>query len=391
MLALLVWLLSTVLYQQTFDAGIHAGDFKRALDAAKSLADGQSEYVSPPGEVGYVYTPLVALALRPLAKAPVEQVIHLWFFVCVLSLLLSVGLYAKASGIALHEAAPLGIMLIAGFFYRPTSLDFSHGQFNLPVLALLCGAYLADSQNRPFVLATCIVAAALIKIWFLGLLFYLLVRRRPWAFAWGFLLFGICTTALFSVVGASEALAYPQKIVQFLTQDAAYGFKNQSILGFARVHFGPNPDATPLRNDPLILHGMVALGFLAVLAGLFYAHRREPGCPPQRLRLLMGLTVISLLLVLPFCERPYFVFLLPIFWTLLTSDTVPALARAAAVGIYVVFTFPFSTPGRSLHSWKSLTPSAFFLATALLWVVVVLLIMRRDESEEPPAWPADWY
>ena len=108
----------------------------------------------------YVYPPLIAIALRPITSLPLEEAAHLWFFVCIVSLLLSVGLFAHASGIALHDAAPLGIMLIIGFHYRPTALDFWHGQFNMPVLTLLCAAYLADSRNRPYSLATCVAVAA---------------------------------------------------------------------------------------------------------------------------------------------------------------------------------------------------------------------------------------
>ena len=179
----------------------------------------------------------------------------------------------------------------------------------------------------------------------LGLLIYLLVRRKPLAFLWGLAVFGGALAVLFARTGWTDAASLPAAIMRFTNLDLAYGFKNQSILGFA-VHFGPNTDAAPFVDDPVWLYGVVSAGFLALLWGFWLACRRAPTARPDRMRLILSLAVVTLLLGLPVCERPYFVFLLPVFWTLLTSDGIPSSVRAAAVVIYAIFTLPFATPAR---------------------------------------------
>src|SRR5271170_7461405 len=86
LLALLVWLLTWLLYTQTFDSGLRASDLRTAVDAARLLRDGQSEYAAPPGEVRYVYPPLIAMVLGPITRLPLQEAAHLWFFVCMVSL-----------------------------------------------------------------------------------------------------------------------------------------------------------------------------------------------------------------------------------------------------------------------------------------------------------------
>jgi len=377
LLALLVWLLTWLLYTQTFQTGIRAGDLQSVFDASRHLQVGRSVYAAPTGEVRFVYSPLVAFAMRPLAHLPVEEAVHIWFFFCVLSLLMSVFLFAKAAAIPLHDAAPLGIMLIIAFHYRPTTLDFNHGQFNMPVLALLCAAYLADNRNRPFSMATFIVFAALIKVWALGLLIYLLVRRKPLAFLWGFALFAGIVALLYAKTTWEHATEFPQAVLRFFSLDLAYGFGNQSILGFARVHFGPNPDAQPLLDDPVALYTVVGAGFLTLMWGFWLACRKAPTARPDRVRLIFSLAVVTLLLALPVCERPYFVLLLPVFWTLLTSDGIPNALRGATVLAYAIFTLPFSKPAGMPDGLASLIPSAFFAAAFLLWIVLIAAIRRR--------------
>src|ERR1700722_12891587 len=312
LLALLIWLLAGLLFRQPPDPETDGGDLSRAIDATWLLKAHHSEY-----EHGYVDPPLLVVALRPIIKLPRDQFSDLWQAICVASLLAAVGFFALAADFRLCDATPLGILLIVGFHYRPSVLDFRQQQLVMPVLALLCAAYVADSHGRVFRLATCIALAALIKLWVLGLLIYLLFRRRLLAFFWGLLLFGGCMAGLLARVGWREGLAYWKAIQQYPSLDLANDFRNQSILGFARVHFGPNAAAVPLLENPILLIGSAAVGVLAIVCGLAFAFRVEQSKKPEQRRLCLSLTVVSLLLTMPICQRHSFVLLLPAIWTLL--------------------------------------------------------------------------
>jgi hypothetical protein len=368
LLTLLAWLLTAVFYHQAFDSSARPQALREAFTAARLVAESKSPSI---------YPSLDALAMWPLDRLPLDVAIHLWFFLCVISLLFSIGLFALAAGIELHDAAPLGIMMIIGFRYYPTALDFWNGQFNLPVLALLCAAYLAGSRDRMYWLAACLAGAALMKPWMIGFFVYLLIRRRPLAFIWGIILYAGVAAALLAKAGWHDWARLPGMMLHLPNLDLDYGFANQSILGFARVHFGINPDAEPWVDDPIVLYSVVAAGFLALLCGLWLACRRAPAARGDRARLLFGLVIVSLLLALPYCRPAYFVFLLPVFWTLLTADGISGPVRAAGVAVYALFTQPFESPHTLVTGWDTLAPSAFFFANVALWMVMLAAIRRR--------------
>jgi hypothetical protein len=383
LLALLIWLLTGMLYRQAPEVTIGDGELRSALDASKLIKSHRSEYAGD-----YATTPLPAVALRPLARMPANLVAQLWRVLCVLALLVAIGFFARASQINLHDAAPLGILLIVGFYFGATQLDFTQAQLQTPVLALLCAGYLADSQDRAYRLATCIALAALVKIWLLALMIYLLFRRRVLPFFWGLLLFSGCMAALLARVGWREFWSLLDAAQRHQTLDLAFDYRNQSLLGFARVHFGPNGAAEPLLDNPILLNGLVAIGFFTILGGLSYAFRSERSAEPEKRRMCLGLSIVSLLLACPICRPSSFVLLLPAVWTLLTCDGVPGLARTAAVAAYVLLTCSISAP---IHpsGLDSLAPSAFFFGAVLLWLALMGAIVHRKPRrtyELDPMW-----
>ncbi|HUB27729.1 MAG TPA: glycosyltransferase 87 family protein [Tepidisphaeraceae bacterium] len=375
LLALLIWLLAGMLYRQSPQAAIGDGELRGALDASRLIKSHQSEYAG-----NYVTTPLPAVALRPLARMPETIVAQLWRATCVLSLLVAIGLFAKAAQLKLHEAAPLGILLIVGFYFPPTQLDFSQAQLQTPVLALLCAAYLADSQGRAYRLATCIALAALIKLWLLALLVYLLFRRRVLPFFWGLLLFAGAMAGLLARVGWREIWSLLDAAKRHQGLDLAFDYRNQSLLGFARVHFGPNSAAQPVLDNPILLNGVVAVGFFVILAGLKYAFRIERSAEPEKRRLCLGLTIVSLLLACPICRPASFVLLLPTVWTLLACDGVPGLARTAGAAAYVLLTCSVATSNHPA-GLESLAPSSFFFGASVLWLALMGAIAHRQKRQ----------
>jgi hypothetical protein len=354
LLALLTWLLTSNLYKQTFAAP----DSPPTVPAIAVAGD------APP----YSYPPLLALAIHPWDRFQLAHIAPVWFFICVICLVAAVFLFAKASGIELHNAPPLAVMLIVSFYFFPTGLDFARGLFNMPALALLSAAILFDAQDQPYRLVTALAAAALIRPWMAPLLFYPLIRRRPLAFLWGIILFLCVVGLLFARAGWTNLQSIQQAVIQMSQVEIVQGFNNQSVLGFARVHSD---------NSSVILYTTVSIGFLLLLAGLWLLCRQAPRAKGDQSRLLFSLAVVSLLLAIPVCHRSDFVYVLPALWALLTSDAISTAVRAATVVVYAIFTQSFSAAVDGTADLLRLTPSAYFLAAALLWFILILAIRRN--------------
>jgi hypothetical protein len=341
--------------------------------------------LAPASPVDELYTAhnapsLWALAPRPLPPISPRRMTDLWFAICLLCLLGSAGLFAQSAGLSLLDAAPLGVILIVGFLFVPTLLDFRRGHFNLPLLALLCTAYLADSRDRSYRLAVCIAAAALIQTWVLALLLYLLPRRRPLAFVCGVALFCGLSALLLASAGLRNVAAFPQTFVRLLRPaplpgDASGGsaFANQSIVGLANYWLAPNADAASPLDSPVPMYTAIVVGFIIIIGGLWLACRRFPVAGGDHARLLLGLATVSALLVLPVGKRTYFILLLPALWTLLTLRLSPAI-RLAAIAVLVILTSAVVA---------TLTPWAFFIAAVVVWVALVGAIEQELRRPVP--------
>jgi len=352
LLTLLAWLLINSLYAQAINPG--------------------HQFVSS----AEVHPPLVALAMRHLPRLPREQADHLWFCFGIAALLAAMGLFCLAAGIPLHDAPAVGIVMIVGFHFFPTLLDIWETHLTLPVLTLICAAYYFDTTDHPYRLATCIAAAALLKTWVLALMLYLLIRRRPVAFVYGTGLFGGIVAAMFAEAGWRDRDAIVAVLNQWRSLQFVEGFANQSILGFCRVHFSANSDMAPWIASDAIMYTAAGFGFLGLLGGLWLVCRRAPKARGDQARLVFGLTMVSLLLALPVCSRSYLVLLLPVLWTLLTSEAVPIAARGWTVIIYAVLTRSIHSIPENPTAWDSVVPSAYFIGTAALWLVLVNALRR---------------
>jgi hypothetical protein len=307
-----------------------------------------------------------------------------WFIVGILCLLGAVGLFARAVRYRLDDAAAIGILLILGFFFRPTRLDFQHGQFNIPLLMVLAAAYLADSRDRPYRTAAWLAAAALLQTWTVGLLLYPLARRNFLAFLWGVVLFCGVGAFLLASTNWKNPVTAIQQGIRLSPMTLPQGYDNQSIAGFARVHFGSNPQAEPWIDEPILLNGTIALGFVLLIGGLCFGFAHAPSASCQNARLQLGLFIVSLLLALPVCQRSYFILLVPVLWTLLASEQMSAAVRAASLAVYAIFTASFAAPAEPIGGWETLMPSAYFLAGCALWLTLLVAISRCGKDPTAP-------
>lgn len=382
-LLLLVWLLTTAAYKAATSAGagITGIDFTIFYHAAQRVARHQPLY-QPHGEL-YAYSPLFALALRPLALLPLGEALKVWFVFSALCLVGAVAVYASAARMTTRDGALIGLLLLTAFRCWPTTMNFALGQANFLLLLLLCGMYWADSRGRMALFATLLAVAALVKIWMLGFVVYLVVRRlwRDAALCAGLFL-GVMAV-LFTVVGWREFGPFVQAGILTGRQVVRVSVTH-SLYGFALLHLHANPIMPPLIQSKAVFYGVLALGTAAVLAGwvLLWRQSAPPRVPEARAAL--SLVSVSVLLLLPPCQNEYLVMALPALWTLLTLPKTSARRAAplwtAAVVAYLLISrgwAPYAPlPPAFLHGIKAWVVSVDFYALCVLWGATIVALRR---------------
>ncbi len=402
LLLLLAWLLLAVTYSGAVnpDSGIRGMDFNVFYQAATRLNHGAALY--QPGQphiLPYVYSPLPAELMRPLGRLPFEAALKAWFLVNAGCLILAVLLYGAAARLTWREAPLLGVLLLVSFRFWDNTLNFGIGQSNDMLLGLIGGMLWADSRGRWGLMGALIVLAALFKVWMIGLLLYLLLRRqwKPALLSAGG--FALSLGILFSAVGWHEAPAFVQVLRAARAIQERMEVQN-SILGVANTHLRANPFVTPLLDSHALYFAFIALGVAVVLGGFVFLWRVLQAPTPVEARLAFGLTLASILLLLPTYENGYFVYCFPLLWTLLASPEADAetparllspsrLMLGGGILVYLVFSrsWPFYTPFplADQHGLRSLLVSMKFFGTAALWLVGMgaLRRLQRVKADAP--------
>lgn len=403
LLFLVSWLLVASAYSGAVSpaSGITGLDFRLFYQAAGRLNAGQPLYQLPdPGlHAGlYVYSPLLAL-LRPLAHLPFIVAMKAWFFINAVSLILAVLLYGAAARLTWRTAPLLAILLLVSFRFWDTTMNFGLGQSNCILLALIGVMFWADSRGRWRLMGALIVLAALVKVWLIGLLLYLLLRRQWKAALFSMIGFAASMAALFCVVGWREWPTFlgSLRLAKTIMEN---GTVIHSVIGFANLHLRANSLVSPLTDSPAVYTAFIALCAVALLWGITALWRvlREPS--PLEARLSFGLVLASVLL--PSYENGYFVYCLPLLWTLLVSpdaDAAPSsrVMLAGGIAVYLIFSrawpmyAPF--PPAYRHGLLALVISMSFYGTAALWAIGFYCLHklrplgRPDASEQPERVP----
>ncbi len=384
LLFLVSWLLVSSAYSGAVSptSGIAGLDFAVFYHAAARLNAGQPLYQPhlPPSMQGglYVYCPLLAMLLRPLAHLPFHKAMQVWFFVNATCLILAVLLYGASARLTWKTASLLAVLLLVSFRYWDTTMNFALGQSNSLMLAFIGAMLWADSRKRWLLLGMLIALAALFKIWLIGLLLYLALRRRWREAAASVGAFAVVTGGLFAVVGWPQLPDYLRSMMQAKAHGEQYSIMN-SVLGFANLHLRVNPLVSPILDSRVCYFLFVG----ACLAGIVWGFARlwQVLRDPSSLeaRLAFGLVLTSVLLLLPSYENGYSVYCFPLLWTLLASPDADGRRRqgvsqamlASGIVFYLIFSraYPVYAPFAPAyqHGFRSLIVSVSFYGTVLLW------------------------
>jgi len=389
---LLLGLLTLLLFSQAYHGAVNpespitGWDFQVFYQASGRLNHGERLYVETGSAEGrkppYVYSPLLAELLRPVARLPLGGAIKVWFFVSAVCLVLSAAAYAFSVPITLEEVPALCIILIVSFRFWPTVFNFGLGQANTPLLLSACAMYWAESRGKSRLAGCMIALGALVKPWMIGLLIYPLIRRNWRAALWTIGFYCVAVLALFAPMGRGAWLDYCHVTAANASQTFLL---SQSIAGFARLHFAANPHLHPLIVSRAAFYGFILLGYSTVGATFLYLWSRKKPATGYEERLWFGLALLSLPLVSPLCHDEYYILALPLFWTLLTLPAAdprrihPRLSWGALI-LYLLFTHPWPTSGDGLAAHQSglgsLLVSAYFILAALLWMVGIYAVFK---------------
>ncbi len=300
---------------------IYANDFNVYYFAAREVLAGRDPYQNSLGAwTPYLYPPLLAELLIPLALLPLPVAAYLWFILSAASVVLALRLSARLAffgerggeqGIArsklslisdqkISEQSIITLVTMA-VLLRFVLENFGIGQVNTIVTALVIAHIYWYSQEKRFLASLALIFAVAIKLTPAMLLLYHFARRRwRYAFANAALMGGVIALSFLPFGGqAREAFEtfYQRTIRNEQKFDLAYS-GNQSLRA-AEERFKGNTDVHDTRLP------IASTAWLFLLSNgliLFWVRRNES---------LMAALCLSLSVLLsPLSWKPHFVILI---------------------------------------------------------------------------------
>ncbi len=156
------------------------GDFIHFYEAARAVNEGRDIYAS--GRGGYIYPPLVAVALSPLCRAPMNIAGFVWCIVIAVATFGALRFAAPAFWRRLGSPGsaaipPAGALFALAIMFDKTLSQLRLGQTDALVLFAIAVGF-AFLGRRPWVAGITLGLAANVKYQTLIFLPYLLIRRR---------------------------------------------------------------------------------------------------------------------------------------------------------------------------------------------------------------------
>jgi alpha-1,2-mannosyltransferase len=337
----------------------------------------------------YVYPPLLALLLTPLAaRLDIGKAGDVWLVVLSLATAGFLGIQARLLDRPLRPEglAPLGLVTLASV---PLLLGIRYGQVDVVLLLVLTLALLAHVRRRDLLAGLALGTAAAVKptLALYGL-YYL--RKRAWATLAAAALAGLALgLAPFALLGPAALGEWLTIARYFSGADYPAYPSNQSARGLLLRAFAGGPRHQPLLAAPLLADVLWAAVVLAALA-LWWrcvSGRREPG---RRAAAEYALTGALILLAAPLSEDIHYVLLLPALAVLIDRATgagraAPAAWTALAVAACLYFLQPWLdfAYNRGGTDARRLVASGAYLYGLVLTIAALAPLVWRPPG--PPA------
>jgi hypothetical protein len=197
-------------------AGLDPYDNNAARDPQLKYWDGAARY----RHSRYLYPPIVAYALQPLAGMAYPAAKFLWTFASLAVLAAAVVLAIKAAGVRLDATRWLLAVVVISIIF-PLQPLLERGQIDAVTLLLVAlGFYLTFARRRDFLGGATIAAAGFIKLQCFYLLPLLLMARRTRA-AMGMMI-GIVVMGIVQILVCGPGLTR-QYVVEELPRIARHG------------------------------------------------------------------------------------------------------------------------------------------------------------------------
>jgi alpha-1,2-mannosyltransferase len=231
----------------------YRNDFNVFYHAAREVLAGRDPYQSSVGDwTPYLYSPLLAVALAPLALLPLPVAAYVWFLINAVSTIAAALMSARLAhddqqrlsdstneaaeaagghgGHVVPLVAALSLLVVARFVLD----NFSLGQVNPLVAALAAAHVYLYSRDKKIGSALALSIAVSIKLTPLVLIAYHVARRR-WKFAAAALATCVALTALsFVPLGSRAPEAFQVFVNRTIKNEQGYDLAdagNQSLRG----------------------------------------------------------------------------------------------------------------------------------------------------------------
>jgi hypothetical protein len=406
MLALAV--LSSGLYfaqKSGANAEVYGNDFSVYYHAAREVIAGRDPYQHSLGEwTPYIYPPLLAELIVPLALLPLPAAAYLWFLINAASVVAATWMSASLAGDSRERDSAALKQPVAGSSSWRAALaacavvvvlrfvldTFNLGQVNAVVAALAVAHVYFYARDRKALSAIALVVAVSIKLTPALLLVYHIAKLRL-KFAVACATLFVAVTALsFLPFGAQGLGAFRVFVSRTVENGQGYDFAyagNQSLRGaVARLTAGSisdpeqlAPESSRRPSDSATL--MISLVFLAAaLMAARWASSELLAAAPF---------VCCLVLLSPLSWKAHFVVLILPIATLISENwQSPTRRRAFAIGAALVAAFALfnlTSPrviGLAGAEWAD-AHSLVFAGALVVFIASVAITMTRKFGKQP--------
>jgi len=375
------------------NADVYSNDFNVYYHAAREVLAGRDPYQNSLGEwTPYLYPPLLAEVLTPVALLPLPIAAYIWFLISAASILGSMWMLSALAGDSEQRAieptarrlalAALAVVLVLRFV-----LDtFNLGQVNTVVAGLAVAHVFFYRQEKKTLSAIALVLAISIKLTPALLLVYHIAKLR--------LRFAAGCAALLAAVSIASFLPFGSPVTAFQTlvgrtikNEQGYNLAdggNQSLRGaierlIKNTNESTASDTTGYRRPADTFTLLISILFLtAAIAAARSADSELSGIAPF---------FCCMVLLSPLSWKAHFVILiLPIANLLFrTNGSTRSRFLIAATLIAAFALFNLTSPrvvGLAAAEWADVH-SLVFGGEAIIFVASVAIALRRKFGKQP--------